>query len=112
MKEHSYLISDPLCGACPYVRFTPLIFKDCKKCLTYIKENLTMEEKPIKIIIENYKNETKVYEIPQSAQIDIYTVHILNKGDVVLNAGPIVGMSIEVEVADDDKPIKIIEEDI
>ena len=75
------------------------------------KENLTMEEKPIKITIENYKNETKVYEIPQSAQIDIYTVHVLEKGDVVLNAGPIVGMSIEVEVADD-KPIKIIEEDI
>ena len=71
-----------------------------------------MEEKPIRIIIENYKNETKVYEMPQSTQIDIYTVHILDKGDVVLNAGPIVGMSIEVEIADEDKPIKIIEEDI
>ena len=76
------------------------------------KKNLTMEEKPIRIIIENYKNETKVYEIPQSAQVDIYTVHILEKGDVVFNAGPIVGISIEVEVADEDKPIKFIEEDI
>ena len=71
-----------------------------------------MEKNPIKITIENYKNETKVYEIPQSAQIDIYTVHILDKGDVALNAGPIVGMSIEIEVVDEDEPIKIIEEDI
>jgi len=71
-----------------------------------------MEENPIKITIENYKNETKVYEIPQSARVDICTIHIPDKGDVALNAGPIVGMSIEVEVADEDKPIKIIEEDI
>lgn len=71
-----------------------------------------MEENPIRITIENYKNETKIYEIPQSAQIDIYTVHIPDLGDITLNAGPVVGMSIEVEVVDEDKPIKIIKEDI
>ncbi len=71
-----------------------------------------MEENPIKITIENYKDGTKIYEIPQSAQMNIYTVHMLDKEDVTLNAGPIVSISIEVEVTDEDKPIKIIEEDI
>lgn len=71
-----------------------------------------MKEKPIRIILENYKDETKIYEIPQSAQVNIYTVHMLDKGDVTLNTGPIVSMSIDVEVTNEDKLIRIIEEDI
>ena len=83
-----------------------------RKTYEKFKENLTMEENPIKITIDNYKNETRVYEIPQSARVSVCTVRISDIGDVAPNTEPIVGMSIEVEVTDEDKFIKIIEEDI
>lgn len=70
MREHSYLISDPLCGGCPYIRFTPLIFKDCKKCQDYLRKNLTMEEKPIRIIIENYNGQRITFTMSEGAKIE------------------------------------------
>lgn len=70
MQEHTYLISDPLCRTCSYVRFTPLVFKDCNKCLTYIKENLIMDKNSIKITIDNYCGQRITFTMSEDAEIE------------------------------------------